>query len=126
LSAVIFGIIHLSNPGASLVTAFGNALGGIIYGIAFLGSRNIWFPLALHFSWNFSQALLGFPVSGMTVPGILTLETTGSDALTGGAYGPEAGLVGMAFRFVIMAAVLYYLQTTRSQKHDPRTLDYQK
>ena len=63
ISAAMFGIIHLANPNASVVAAFGNALGGIIYGIAFLGAKNVWLPLGLHISWNFSQALLGFPVS---------------------------------------------------------------
>ena len=70
-----------------------------------------WLPLGLHFSWNFSQGpLLGFPVSGFDFGGLVTQESTGAALLTGGAYGPEAGLVGMAFRFVIMALVLYYLQ----------------
>lgn len=111
ISAVVFGVVHLSNPGASYISAFGNALGGMIYGIAFLGGQNIWLPLGLHFSWNFSQGpILGFPVSGFDFGGLIRQETTGSALLIGGAYGPEAGLVGMIFRFVIMAMVLYYLQ----------------
>ena len=111
ISAALFGGVHLANPGASYISAFGNALGGMIYGIAFLGGQNIWLPLGLHFSWNFSQGpLLGFPVSGFDFGGLIRQETSGSALLTGGAYGPEAGLVGMAFRFVIMALVLYYLQ----------------
>lgn len=111
VSAVYFGLVHITNPGASLVSAFGNALGGVIYGMAFLGGRNIWLPLGLHFSWNFSQGpIFGFPVSGNDLGGLLILQTTGPDLLTGGAYGPEAGLVGMIFRFVIMALVIVYLQ----------------
>lgn len=111
ISAALFGLVHLSNPGASYISALGNALGGMIYGVAFLGGQNIWLPLGLHFSWNFSQGpILGFPVSGFNFGGLVVQGSTGAALLTGGAYGPEAGLVGMAFRFMIMALVLYYLQ----------------
>jgi len=125
ISAVVFGIIHLSNPGASTISAFGNALGGIIYGMAFLGGRNIWLPLGLHFSWNFSQGpILGFPVSGLNFGGIFATEPVGSDLINGGAYGPEAGLVGILFRFVIMAMVVYYLQLRCGRKGDLKTLEF--
>ncbi|MCB0198054.1 MAG: CPBP family intramembrane metalloprotease [Anaerolineae bacterium] len=125
ISAAVFGLVHINNPGASYVSAFGNALGGIIYGIAFLGGQNIWLPLGLHFSWNFSQGpILGFPVSGMDFGGLIVQEVTGSDLLTGGAYGPEAGLVGMAFRFVIMAMVIAYLQYRCGGRGDAKTLEF--
>ncbi|MCB0088655.1 MAG: CPBP family intramembrane metalloprotease [Caldilineaceae bacterium] len=125
LSAAVFGVVHLSNPGASPISAFGNALGGIIYGMAFLGGRNLWLPLGLHFSWNFSQGpILGFPVSGFEFLGLIRQETVGSVLVTGGAYGPEAGLVGMFFRFVIMAMVLFYLQRRAHGQGDPKTLEY--
>jgi len=126
ISAAVFGVAHLSSPGASPVSAFGNALGGIIYGMAFLGGKNIWLGLGLHFSWNFSQGpILGFPVSGQTMfGGLITQQHIGPDWLTGGAYGPEAGIVGMIFRFVIMAMVVYYLQLRCNGQGDLKTLDF--
>ena len=73
------------------------------------GGKNRWPPLGLHFSWNFSQGpIWGFPVSGFDFGGLIMQETPGSDLVIGGAYGPEAGLVGMFFRFVIMAMGLFY------------------
>jgi membrane protease YdiL (CAAX protease family) len=125
ISAALFGVNHLGNPGASYISAFGNALGGIIYGMAFLGGKNFWLPLGLHLSWNFTQGpILGFHVSGVYLGGLLNLRTTGSDLLTGGAYGPEAGLVGMAFRFVIMAMVYYYLQWRCQGQGDLKSLEF--
>ena len=109
LSAVLFGLIHATNPGASAISVFGNALGGLIYGMAFLGAMNIWFPIALHISWNFTQTLLGFPVSGKDFPGPLTTTSTGSDLVTGGDFGPEAGIIGILSRFVVIALVVGYL-----------------
>jgi hypothetical protein len=110
ISAVVFGLVHATNPGASPVSVVGNALGGLIYGMAFLGARNIWFPFGLHLGWNFAQSLLGLPVSGHHLPGLFTTTTTGSDLVTGGAFGPEAGIIGIVSRFVVIALLLGYLK----------------
>ncbi|MFF2387317.1 CPBP family intramembrane glutamic endopeptidase [Agromyces sp. NPDC058104] len=109
--AAAFGAVHLTNPNATLIGAFGTALGGVIYGIAFLATRAIWLPVALHVSWNLSQALWGFPVSGTTGwPGWVTSTSVGDELLNGGAYGPEGGLPGILARVVIAALVLAYLK----------------
>ena len=110
LSALAFGCIHLSNPGATPLSVLGNALGGVVYGMAFVLAGSLWLAIGLHFAWNFVQGpLLGFPVSGMAAGGLQQVHDLGPAWLTGGAYGPEAGLVGIAFRFVIVALVLFWL-----------------
>ncbi|MET4157180.1 CPBP family intramembrane glutamic endopeptidase [Agromyces sp. PvR057] len=109
-TGALFGAAHLGNEGASWVAAVGTGLGGVIYGIAFLATRSIWLPIALHFSWNVSQGLFGFPISGHTVPGFASTQDLGPEILTGGAYGPEAGIPGMLARFVIIALLFVYLK----------------
>jgi uncharacterized protein len=109
ISAVVFGLVHATNPGASAISVLGNALGGLIYAMAFLGARNIWFPFGLHLGWNFTQTLLGLPVSGKHFPGLFTVTSTGPDLVTGGAFGPEAGIIGILSRFVVIALLLGYL-----------------
>lgn len=112
LSALAFGCIHLSNPGATPLSVLGNALGGVIYAMAFLLAGNLWLPVGLHFAWNFVQGpLLGFPVSGMAAGGLQQVRDLGPAWLTGGAYGPEAGLVGILFRFVIIVLMLLWLRS---------------
>lgn len=114
LSALAFGLIHLSNPGASVLSVTGNALGGAMYGIAFVLTRRLWLPVGLHFGWNFIQGpVLGFPVSGIGEGGLIHPVDLGPDWLTGGHYGPEAGLVGIASRFVIVAAVIGWVAWSR-------------
>lgn len=111
LSAIAFGCIHLSNPGASLLSVLGNTLGGVVYGMAFLLAGSLWLAIGLHFAWNFVQGpLLGFPVSGIAAGGLQQVHDAGPAWLSGGAYGPEAGLVGIASRFVIIALVLLWLK----------------
>jgi membrane protease YdiL (CAAX protease family) len=109
LSALAFGLGHLSNPGASALSVLGTALGGVIYGLAFVLTQNLWLPIGLHFAWNFVQGpLLGFPVSGMAAGGLQQVHNLAPGWLTGGDYGPEAGLVGILFRFVVIALVLLW------------------
>ncbi len=125
VSAIAFGCIHLSNPGASPLSVLGNTLGGVIYGMAFLLSGSLWLAVGLHVAWNFVQGpLLGFPVSGIAAGGLQQVHDAGPAWLSGGAYGPEAGLVGIAFRFVIIAMVLLWLTSawrrgTRNASPDP-------
>lgn len=125
LIAALFGYVHIRQPGASAITAFGNALGGLMYGIAFFGGRNIWLPIGMHWAWNFVQgAVFGFPVSGTTPNGLIVQQPVGSDLLTGGAYGPEGGLVGMFFRFVIIAMVLGYLYLRAGRRGNLARLEF--
>lgn len=110
LSAVVFGLAHLTNPGASAISALGNALGGVVYGCAFVMTGRIWLPLGLHLAWNFVQGpILGFSVSGQVMGGLQSIHDLGPAWLTGGSYGPESGLVGISFRFVALGLVLLYV-----------------
>jgi membrane protease YdiL (CAAX protease family) len=114
--AACFGLAHAGNPHASPISVLGNALGGLVYGVAFLGSRRIWLPLGLHFAWNFVQApILGFPLLGKEI-GLVKVTPVGNTLITGGNYGPEAGLVGMVFRFVAIALLWGWL--TRVKRED--------
>jgi len=107
ISAILFGITHMMNPGASALSVVSNTLGGVIYGLAFVRTGRLWLGLGLHFAWNFVQGpILGFIVSGHPLGGLLRITDLGPAWLTGGDYGPEAGAAGLAFRFVIIAAVL--------------------
>lgn len=112
LSAALFGAAHLGNEGATWVAAVGTGLGGVMYGIAFLGTRSVWLPFGLHLGWNLAQGVLGFPISGHVVPGLFRAIPTADDVsvLTGGTYGPEAGIPGMLARFVVIGLVVVYLR----------------
>jgi hypothetical protein len=88
--------VHLNNPHAVPGFTFVNtALAGVWLAVAYLQTRSLWLPLALHWSWNWAQAsLLGFPVSGIEriAPApLLQAINAGPDWLTGGAYGIEGG-----------------------------------
>jgi membrane protease YdiL (CAAX protease family) len=96
VSSIYFGLLHSFNPNVSLISIANLALAGVLFAIAYLVTGNLWLPMALHFAWNFAEGpLFGFPVSGMDFGGLLRLEAIGPGLVTGGAFGPEAGLAGL-------------------------------
>jgi len=97
ISSVLFGLLHLSNPGSSALSAIGIFLVGIFLSYAYLITRQLWLPIGLHIGWNFFEgAIFGFPVSGVVDFSIFRQSVTGPALITGGSFGPEAGLILLA------------------------------
>jgi CAAX protease family protein len=97
LTSVPFATVHLNNPNAGGVLAFVNTvLAGLWLAVAYLKTRSLWFPLGVHWAWNWALgALVGLPVSGITEVAphpVLVGTDLGPAWLTGGRYGIEGGI----------------------------------
>ena len=94
ISALLFGFAHIGNPGASWLAAFAIAIeAGIMFGAIYMLTRRLWAAIGLHMAWNSVQGgVFGIKVSGTDVPGLLISKSSGSELLTGGAFGAEASL----------------------------------
>jgi membrane protease YdiL (CAAX protease family) len=113
-SAAIFALLHAFNPGFGLTALLGLFLAGLLFAQAYVVTRQLWLPMALHLSWNFSEGpLFGFPVSGLPGEGLLEVKLSGPDLVTGGAFGPEAGLV-VVFGIALASLAIYRLGRRRS------------
>jgi membrane protease YdiL (CAAX protease family) len=101
-----FGLVHLRNPDHTWLSTLNTMLVGVPLAVAYLRTRALWLPVGIHLAWNYFQGFgLGLPVSGLGVPfSVLRAEVTGNQLLTGGAYGPEGGLLATG---VIAAATVY-------------------
>jgi len=99
VSSSVFALLHSATPNTSALSLLGLFLNGLLLAAGFLLSGRLALPIGLHAAWNFTQgAVFGFPVSGDREGGSLLAPAAGGPALlTGGAYGPEGGLIGMAF-----------------------------
>jgi uncharacterized protein len=97
ISAILFAAFHLTNPGMDSI-AFANIfLAGILLGINYIYTKNLWYSLLLHLSWNFFQGpILGFRVSGLNLSSLLQAETKGDSLLTGGEFGLEGSILNTA------------------------------
>ncbi len=114
LVSLFFGAVHLMNPDASLFSTVNTMLAGAWLSLAYLKKRTLYFPFGMHFSWNLVQSFfLSLPVSGLlTNRTIFIPHDFGPDWLTGGRYGPEAG-VGTT---VVMVGVIIYFILDRKIK----------
>jgi membrane protease YdiL (CAAX protease family) len=97
VSAAIFGILHLLNPGATLLNAAAISIeAGVLLAAAFMLTRRLWLCIGIHIAWNFTQGgIFSVAVSGGQSKGLLQSRMVGPDWLTGGQFGAEASVVAL-------------------------------
>jgi membrane protease YdiL (CAAX protease family) len=122
LTSVPFALAHLFNPNVVRGVTFANtALAGIWLAIAYLRTRTLWFPLGVHWSWNWALgSIFGLPVSGLTLIShpVIQGKDLGPAWLTGGSYGIEGG----AACTVVLVLSSIFLWRTRLISADPEML----
>jgi len=99
LSSSVFAAVHLFNPNTGALSTLNIFLAGMMLGAGYVLTGQLAIPIGLHTTWNFFQGnVFGFPVSGLDLVGATFLSTrqTGPELLTGGPFGPEAGLLAPA------------------------------
>jgi len=117
ISALIFGALHLTNPNSSLSAGIGLAIqAGLLLAAAYIYSRNLWFPIAIHFAWNFTQsAIFGANVSGNTISKtLITSKIEGAEWFTGGQFGPEGSM--QATIFCLIATIILLILSHKEGK----------
>jgi membrane protease YdiL (CAAX protease family) len=112
LSAAIFGLLHLRNPNATWVSTAGIFFAGLYLAYGYIRTKQLWLSIGLHLGWNFFEGVVfGFPVSGLDIYPLTRIEVHGPEIWTGGAFGPEAGLIVLPS--LILGAALIYFYTRR-------------
>jgi membrane protease YdiL (CAAX protease family) len=98
ISSSMFGLFHLSNPNTSWISTVNLIVAGLFLGLGFVLTGELAIPIGIHITWNFFQGnVFGFPVSGgATGASFIGIQQGGPEIWTGGAFGPEAGLIGIA------------------------------
>ncbi len=110
ISSIIFGGLHLGNPNATWVSAVGIFFAGLFFAYAYLRTKQLWLPIGIHIGWNFFEGVVfGFPVSGLSIYPLTHVTVSGPEIWTGGAFGPEAGLIVLPA--LALGAVLVNLYT---------------
>lgn len=117
VSSVLFGAVHATNPNASALGVLTICVGGLLFASAYLVTRSLWLPIGLHIGWNLVETqVLGFAGSGHVQPSILHTTVQGPVILTGGAFGPEGGLVTLAAEVVGLAVLLIVYRMARARE----------
>ena len=108
VASVIFGWLHKPNPNSTTLSVVNTVLAGILLSLAYWKSRALWLPIGFHFSWNWTLAITGFPVSGVELVRMPWQAAPSSPHLWihGGGYGPEGGLV--ATGVLVLGVILLF------------------
>ncbi len=92
--SVIFAIAHIQNPEVTAAGLGNIALAGIWLSLAFFSPGGMWTAFGAHLGWNVTLAALAAPVSGLPFDIPYIDYRMGTPVwLTGGAFGPEGGLL---------------------------------
>jgi len=108
ISSLLFSAIHGFNPNIDLFGFIDLFLAGILLGISYIFTKNLWFPIALHFSWNLTQTFLGFNVSGQDVYSIVEFKITENNLLNGGNFGFEGSIFSIISQIIFTVIIWYY------------------
>lgn len=120
VSSILFSLMHSFNPNVDLFSLFDLFLAGIVLGLSYIYTKNLWFPIAMHLSWNLFQTLLGFNVSGQDLYSIIEFKTNGENLINGGAFGFEGSYLSIIAEIITIIGIgIYYsrkkLTTTAGQ-----------
>jgi membrane protease YdiL (CAAX protease family) len=98
LSSAIFALLHFSNENVGVLSIIGLCINGVLFATAVLATGRLSTAIGLHLTWNlFEGAVFGFPVSGdKEGASMVGIQQLGPGFVTGGSFGPEAGLIGIA------------------------------
>ncbi len=117
-SSLLFGLAHLGNPGATLWAALAIALAsGWLFGMAYAYHQTIWVPIGMHWAWNYLEGgIFGCSVSGTPLDyrPLITPRISGTDLLSGGAFGPEASIICVAIGIGI--SIVYTMLYIKKRK----------
>ena len=116
ITAALFGLAHISNPHATVVSAVAIALeAGVLLGAAYMVTRRLWLAIGIHFAWNFAQGgIFGVAVSGVASSGLLRGELQGPPLVSGGPFGAEGSVIAV---IVCLAASLPLVIMARRRGH---------
>lgn len=122
----IFAALHLLNANVlqNPIPVLNLFLAGVLLGVAREASGGLWLPIGLHFTWNLFQGnVFGFAVSGNDFgEPVINITTTGSDLISGGAFGAEGSLIATAI--LIGATVLFWRRVKQNEAEAERKLSF--
>ena len=105
ISSVAFSLLHIFNPGITLLALLNLTLFGVFMAVYILRTDDLLGACAIHSAWNFAQGnLVGIRVSGSAqLPTVAVMNPIGEQTLFhGGDFGLEGGLI---VTFVTLAAI---------------------
>ena len=116
ISATLFALMHGANPNISWFSLLGLFLAGMALGASYIYTKNLWYPIAFHFSWNLFQSLFGFNVSGQDIYSIIEFTIPVTNKINGGEFGFEGSIFSLVTEMSLVFLVMYYYQVQKKKQ----------
>lgn len=109
-NALFFLLMHLDNPGISLVSELTMVLVSVMYSLVVYYYDSIWIPIVAHTTWNFTQnIILGLPNSGIVFPVSMFKLDAGTDNFAfDSSFGIEGAVLLLILNGIVCFAVFYF------------------
>jgi hypothetical protein len=123
IPSVLFGLAHVSNANATLLSTVNTMIFGVVFGAAYAWTGELALPIGLHVAWDFVQAF-GLGRSG-DAPGLgaflVVVEGDSAARLwTGWPFTVEGGLLGTGALVVGLLLIAAWVRLRRgSVRLDP-------
>tara|TARA_B100001093_G_scaffold355176_1_gene339755 strand:+ start:1516 stop:2355 length:840 start_codon:yes stop_codon:yes gene_type:complete len=114
ISSILFSLIHGSNPNVTTIGLINIFLAGFFLGVSYVFTKNLWFPVALHFSWNFFQSMFGFRVSGLDSYSIIEFSIIENNLLNGGEFGFESSILSIGILIIGTYLIFKYFKKSKN------------
>lgn len=114
--SLLFALAHITNPDVTGLALVNIGLAGVFLGLAFYTPGGMWTAWGAHLGWNATLAGFDAPVSGLPFPIPMINYLPGKpDWLTGGAFGPEGGMLASIMVLLAIAAIRQWLTHSKEQ-----------
>ncbi|MCF6212826.1 MAG: CPBP family intramembrane metalloprotease [Flavobacteriaceae bacterium] len=108
ITSLIFSLMHAANPNVDLFSLINLFIAGLLLGISYIYTKNLWFPIGLHLGWNLFQTLLGFNVSGQDFYSLVVHSISENNILNGGTFGFEGSILSIIAEVICVIGIAYY------------------
>ena len=107
VSSLAFAMVHVLNPNVQPLAILSIFFAGLLLATAYWVSGSLWLPIGLHIGWNLAEIhIFGFAGSGITEPALMRSVVHGPELVTGGAFGPEGGILGVVAPLIGIAILV--------------------
>lgn len=115
ISSVLFALAHGANPNLNPIGLIDLFLAGVLFGIPYVYTKNLWLVIALHFSWNFFQTHFGFNVSGQDFYSLIETSIITENHLNGGYFGFEGSILAVISEVLLIVLFFMYYEKRKNK-----------
>lgn len=117
VSSLAFALVHGANEGFTSLGFVTITVAGLLFGLLFLKTGQLWLATGMHAAWNFTQGVVfGFPTSGIRTYALTETTTSGPDWLSGGDFGFEGSILAV---LLIVVTIWWYRKSWKQEQLTP-------